>query len=505
VLCSSSNIEKVIGWNATFIQHSRIALPYLRIKNVTMKIYILFVLFLLNLSTGLGQIKHGLRDQQGRHFIPRGFVVNTNDHKGEVFFNSQDYLRMVRLGANSQVIRLELGKLSTFPGGQLDEKYLMKLDTLVDLGRHSGMKTVFKMTVYGVDSFVWEDFWQNKQNEYDTYIEAWKIIWNRYANDSSVLGYDIVNEPRKLTMEISYDELTKKYLIPLYQKIIDACHQINPNKKVLVQSIFMNKGEGIDNNQYAEITAPINRKNIIFAPHIYQDKIDFIKPVMNRFDKESDLLNAPIFIGEWGFPTFTSTDTLISGKLGQLSYRELYIRTAEVFDQMGVGSIKAWFLGNRTMQNFLPGGPSTWAIFSDKKAAGTVERKYITDIIARPYPQTIAGDIHSFMFNHATRTLDLKIKPDNQKGVSTIFIGANRHYPDGFSILVDDVFVMYHSPIKNVGLEVYLCPEEIDPQGFVWNEHTQKLTVLKWPDYETELNIRIVPGIRDFEEPTDEK
>lgn len=31
------------------------------------------------------QIKHGLRDTQGRHVIPRGFVVNTNDHKGEVF------------------------------------------------------------------------------------------------------------------------------------------------------------------------------------------------------------------------------------------------------------------------------------------------------------------------------------------------------------------------------------------------------------------------------------
>ncbi|MGB5557089.1 MAG: cellulase family glycosylhydrolase [Paracoccaceae bacterium] len=468
-----------------------------------MKISISLLILLFTSFIGFTQIKHGLRDDQGRHIIPRGFVVNTNDHKGEVFFNADDYLRMVRLGANSQVIRLELGKLSDFPGGKLDENYLMKLDTLVAHGRNSGMKTVFKMTVYGVDSFVWEDFWQNKKNEYETYIEAWKVIWNRYANDTSVLGYDIVNEPRKLTMEISYNELTKKYLIPLYQKIIDACHGINPEKKVLVQSIFMNKGEGIDNNQYAEITAPINRKNVIFSPHIYQDKIDFIKPVMDRFDKESDLLNAPIFIGEWGFPTFASTDTLISGKLGQLSYRKLYIRTAEVFDRMGVGSIKAWFLGNRSMQNFLPAGPSTWSIFSDKKDAGTVERKYITDVIARPFPQAIAGDIRSFMFNHATRTLDLQIKPDNQKGASTIFIGANRHYPDGFSILMDNDFVMYHDPIKNAGLEVYKCPNEINPQNFIWNEHTQKLTVLKWPDNGTELNIRIVPGIRDFEEPND--
>ncbi len=404
--------------------------------------YLICLLFLFTLTVQ-SQIKHGLRDAQGRHVVSRGFVVNTNDHKGEVSFNSDDYLRMERMGANAQVIRLELGKLSSFPGGKLDQQYLKKLDTLVAHGKNSGMKTVFKMTVYGVDSFVWEDFWQNKKNEYETYINAWRVIWKRYATESAVLGYDIVNEPRKLTMDISYTELTKKYLVPLYQKIIDACHEINADKKVLVQSIFMNKGEGIDNNQYAEITVPINRKNVIFAPHIYQDKIEFIKPVMDRFDKESKLLDAPIYIGEWGFPTFASTDTLISGKLGQLKYRE-------------------------------------------------------TDVIARPYPQTIAGDIQNFMFHFATRTLDLNLRSDNSKGASTIFIGANRHYPDGFSILIDADFVMYHNPLKNAGLEVYKLPENVNPSDFIWDDKTQKLIILKWPKDKSELHVKIVPGIHDF-------
>lgn len=473
------------------------------IKPMTMKIVFILLFFCLNSFIVSGQIKHGLRDSQGRHIIPRGFVINTNDHKGEVFFNSDDYTRMVRMGSNTQVIRLELGKLSSFPGGKLDDNYLIKLDSLVDLGRNAGFNTVFKMTVYGIDRFIWEDFWLNKNNEYNTYIAAWQVIWKRYAEEPSVLGYDIVNEPRKLTMKITYNELTKNYLVPLYQKIIDASNLINPKKKILLQSIFMNKGEGIDNNQYAEITTNVNRENIIFAPHIYQNKIEFIKPVMDRFDKESDFLNAPILIGEWGFPTFATTDTLISGPLGQLEYRELYIRTAEVFDRMGVGSIKAWFLGNRSMQNFLPGGPSTWAIFSDEKAAGTVERKYITDIIARPYPQTIAGDIRSFLFNHATRTLDITIKPNANKGASVIFIGANRHYPDGFSILIDDDFVMYHDPIKNKGLEVYKIPTNVNPQDFIWDEKTQKLNILKWPANKAVLNIQIVPGIRNYTEESD--
>ncbi|MFS4482758.1 cellulase family glycosylhydrolase [Hyunsoonleella sp. 2307UL5-6] len=444
------------------------------------------------------QIKHGLRDDAERHVIPRGFVINTNDHAGEVFFNSDDYARMVRMGANTQVVRLELGKLSNFPGGELEPNYLKKLDALVNLGRHSGIKTVFKMTVYGVDKFVWEEFWQNKKGEYDTYIDAWKVIWNRYNEDAYVLGYDVVNEPRKLSMDISYDDLTNKYLIPLYQKIIDESQKINEDKMILFQSIFMNKGEKIDNNQYSEITAPINRKNIIFAPHIYQNDVNFIKRNMDRFDKESDMLKAPILIGEWGFPTFATTDTIIDGKLGQLKYREMYIRTAEVFDKMGVGSIKAWFLGNRTMQNFLPGGPSTWSIFSDKTDAGTVERKYITDVISRPFPQTIAGDIQSFLFNFATRTLDINVITDNSKGASTVFIGANRHYPDGFSILINDDIVMYHDPLKKVSLETYKAPKGFNPSDFIWDAYTQKLTILKWPKDNNSLNIKIVPGLRNF-------
>lgn len=463
-----------------------------------MKNSVAFSLLAMISTITFSQIKHGLRDENQRHIIPRGFVINTNDGGGEVFFNGDDYLRMVRMGANTQVIRLELDKLSDFPGGKLQPNYLLKLDSLVALGEHVNIKTIFKMTVYGVHEFKWETFWQNKNNEYQTYVDAWKVIWKRYADHPNVIGYDVVNEPRKLNMEITYEDLTKNYLIPLYQNIIDESQKINPSKKILIQSIFMNRGEKIDNNQYAEITVPINRTNVVFAPHIYQNKDEFIERNMSRFEKESEMLKAPILIGEWGFPTFATTDTLISGELGQLRYAELYIKTAEIFDRMGVGSIKAWFLGNRTMQNFLPGGPSTWSIFSDSTDAGTVERKYITDIIARPYPQCIAGDIHSFIFNHATRSLDLHIISDNSKGESNIFIGANRHYPDGFSIIINKDLILFYNPLKQVGLETFISPDYVNPSDYIWDHQTQKLILKKWPKDRTSLNVRIVPGLHKF-------
>jgi endoglycosylceramidase len=167
-------------------------------------------------------IKHGLRDGEGRHMIPRGFVVNTNDAGGEVNFTQEDYVRMVRMGANVQVVRLELGKLSTFGNSIFQPEYLARLKHAVRLGREAGIKTVFKLTVYGAKGFSWPDLYFNQNNAQEKYISAWRHIWDAFKDNDAVIGYDLVNEPRKKELEQSYDELTSGYLIPLYEKIIDA-------------------------------------------------------------------------------------------------------------------------------------------------------------------------------------------------------------------------------------------------------------------------------------------
>jgi hypothetical protein len=212
---------------------------------------------------------------------------------------------------------------------------------------------------------------------------------------------------------------------------------------------------------------------------------------MKRFSKEADLQNAPIFVGEWGFPTFDKTDSTLTE---QLKYIDFYIHTVNKFDSLGVGTIKAWFNGNRTKQHFL-GSPSTWSIFADEEAVGTVERKYITDIIARPFPQSIAGDILNFKFDFPTRSLNASFITDNSKGASRIFVGADRHYPDGFSIIINNNFIMVHNPLKNAGLEVVKSSISDNPSDFIWDDAKQQIVVLQWPFDKKALNMRIIPGI----------
>ena len=137
-------------------------------------IAILFSLFIIPSSTA--QLKHAIRDEQGRHVIPRGFVINTDDSKGPIYYTTGDYHRMVKMGANFQVIRLRLGALGGYPGNELEESYLLHVDSLVQMAADAGLKTDFKMTVYMTDGFDWTDFWSNKKGEQETLVRAWKEI-----------------------------------------------------------------------------------------------------------------------------------------------------------------------------------------------------------------------------------------------------------------------------------------------------------------------------------------
>ena len=465
-------------------------------------IIILTSCFMLN--GALAQHSDLLRDEQGRHIIPRGFVINTENQKGDIYYTPDDYHRMVRMGANFQVIRLKLGRLGGYPGNEVEESYILHLDSLVQMGKNAGIKTDFKMTVYGTRGFSWDGFWRNENGEINHLISAWKSLWDRYRDEPAVFGYDLLNEPMKGGLDISYEKMESAYLVPLYIRLMDVCQQINPQKKILFQPLCIPISP--DWKEYLppfiRMQTPINRKNIIYAPHIYEGDPSRIPKWIERYQMDAAISGAPLFIGEWGAATFDRVDSSVTW---QHHFIDFYIETVRIFDSLGLGSIKPWFTGT-TAKYERPDwegwdkewwqAPYTWSIFKDNRNVGTVERKYITDIIARPYPQTIAGKIDSYRFDFPTRSLDVHLKTDNSKGASRIFIGADRHYPDGFSVICNDVFILYHNPLKNIGLEVLSTDRSSNPEDFIWNPDRQQLIILKWPEDKTDLHLTIEPGIR---------
>ena len=52
-----------------------------------------------------------------------------------------------------------------------------------------------------------------------------------------------------------------------------------------------------------------------------------------------------------------------------------------------------------------------------------------TDVIARPRPLVVAGEVKSFGFDFAARTFEMTFIPDSAKGESEIFVPIDRHFP----------------------------------------------------------------------------
>ena len=328
------------------------------------------------------------------------------------------------------------------------------------------------------------------------------MLWERYGDEEAVFGYDLLNEPMRGDLDVEYPEMESEYLIPLYRRLIDACQAVNPHKKILYQpiSVPICSDWDIYLPPFIEMKTPLNRKNIVYAPHIYEGDKSRIRLWITRYQKDAAVSGAPLFIGEWGAATYEEADSSLSE---QFRFIDFYAETAHVFDSLGLGSIKPWFLGTRSSyrEPEWEGWDKdwwkdryTWAIFRDYSAVGSVERKYIIDIISRPYPQCVAGTIDSYGFDLPTRTFRLALSADNSLGTSRIYIPADRHYPDGFTVSIG-AFQWICNPIANKGLEVVKSGEGGSIPELIWDPYRQQLVVVKWPSDGALQSLVVQPGL----------
>jgi hypothetical protein len=426
-----------------------------------------------------------LQDERGRRFLPHGYVTITEDSVGPVRYTADDYRRILRYAANCQVIRLSLAKLGGWPGYEMQDGYLRQLDEMVQMGREAGLKAAFKMTVYGIRNFNKEKGWDQllASDEHQRYlIETWKKLWTRYRTEPSVFGYDLLNEPFRGSLGESYEQVTRERLVPLYRKLIDQLRRISPDKWAIYQPLLLDIADrGPGKLPMAPMDIPLKCERIIFAPHGYFPNVRMHEEAVERHLQEAALSGARLMMGEWGRQTYEIHDVSLAE---QLKYQLLYADLANLFDSRHMGAIKPWFTGTRRP------GKYTWSIFSDSAAVGSVERKYIVDVIARPFPLFMAGNVIDFDYDFAARVLTVDFTPDRDTGPSEIFIGENRHYPDGFTVVYNGDIALVHEPAPKT-------PPENTSSAFRFDQSSQRLIVARWPAGSDHGKLQIRPGVLD--------
>ncbi len=444
-------------------------------------------------SAQVAPLGRPLLDPQGRQIVPGGFVTITEDKKGGVPYTPDDYRRMVRMGANFQVIRTTLGRLGGWPGRPGDPKYLAQLDSMVRMAREAGLQTIFKLVIYDLRPFGsadWDAIYHNTDGTRDTLTAAWEKLWTRYKDDPSVFGYDLLNEPQR---GLSPDEAycSREELLPTLRLLADAMHAISPEKWALYQPLYRETGTG--EGPFQPMVEPFGRDRIIYAPHLYSMDLDKMRKMLANYMREAALSNAPLLLGEWGPATDITADT---DPAKQATYTKVYQTTANTLDRNQVGAIKAWYTGSRSpLKNKSRPAPFTWAIFSDASPAGSVERKFITDTLARPRPLVVAGRLERYGYRFAAHTMEILLKPNARLGSTRIFVPAERHYPQGFHLEIGPGLILAHEP-GSTALRILHTENASDRQQakeILWDDGRQLLVIRKWIHAPQQLVIKIRP------------
>ncbi|MEA4935516.1 MAG: cellulase family glycosylhydrolase [Paludibacter sp.] len=448
-------------------------------------------------------------DEYNRHFIPNGVVIVTEDALGDLpDLERSDYQKMRNMGFNVQVIRLCLTRIGGWPGSHFRADFFKRVDRHILFAKENGIKTMFKLTLYDLTKESYgalkEEQWiallNNENGTRDKYIEAWSNVFQRYKNEPAVIGYDLLNEPLAsegfnrqypwvLFPEIFKDIPTfeKKFFIPLYNEVVSNLNKMSPEKYALIQWWHHippeHRKTGLPS---APVSAGVKGKNIFYAPHYYGTEPSVM---MERYLKDALVMNAPIIIPEYGAPVFNVTDTNIET---QLLYQYAFIRSLDLYDRYCVGLVKAWWCGSAPL--YEKKADRTWAMFEGRSHARGPERKYVTDLMCRPRPMAVDGVVNSFHYDFATRVFTMDFISGKGTAVSEIYLPVNRHYPDGCRIQV-------------AGIEMTILPDNrmivsgnknsriIDM--FHWDSDRQQLLVKKWPENNTRLLLKIVPGVQD--------
>jgi endoglucanase len=136
--------------------------------------------------------------------------------------------------------------------------------------------------------------WQSVENRNKT-ISLWRKLAERYANESTVAGYDILNEPNwgfedTLKDRNGLNEQKNIQLKQLLEDITTAIRQVDKNHIIIIE------GNGWGNNYRGML--PTWDKNMVLSFHKYwnENNLRSIQYILNYREQ----YNVPVWLGETG-------------------------------------------------------------------------------------------------------------------------------------------------------------------------------------------------------------
>lgn len=241
-------------------------------------------------------------------------------------------------------------------------------------------------------------------------VEGWRRLARRLATYENVIGFDVLNEPywgKYAVLGFEPDRLA-----PFYEEVARAVREHAPSWLLFAEpSASRNVG-------YPTQLPKLGVSGVVYAPHAYDADAEsgkgFDAAHREAFTRkiaelraEADALGAALFLGEYG------------GNADQPGIAE-YMDAA--YDAAGAAAASSAY----------------WAYDKDDgygllRPDGS-EKKVLADVLARPYPSRVAGDLVSYAYDDATRTATIRFVPDRASRAPTEIVVPARVAPAGVDV-----------------------------------------------------------------------
>ena len=168
------------------------------------------------------------------------------------------------------------------------------IDPVVGWCRKHGLRVVLDMhccpggqTGDNIDDSYGYPWLFTSEHEQAVYCEIWKRIAAHYANDATILAYDLMNEP--IAHHFPDKDALNKLLEPVQKKALAAIRSVDRRHVVMFAGAQWN-------GNFAPLSTTPCDDNLMYTCHRYWTKPDFIQDFVAFRDK----VNRPMYMGETG-------------------------------------------------------------------------------------------------------------------------------------------------------------------------------------------------------------
>lgn len=412
-------------------------------------------------------------DPYGRDLTLHGInVVNKNpdtNYLGHV--SQEDFVKFSTWGFN--VVRLGIiwDGLEHEPG-VYNEEYLKGIDEMIQWAADNDMYVFLDMhqDLYSVKfsdgapawatldneqahqkGHVWSDsylvspavqqsfdnFWANAPAPdgigiQDHYIKLWKHIAARYADNTTVIGYDIMNEPfmgsgannvmplllqayammlveqtgqnppSEEELMYMWSEERLKVLETLsekevYRKMIDGIYEVNAAFEQGTLTAFFQKSR--------DAIRKVNTKHIIFTEHSYFTNMG-VTGALGEIVDEHGKKDPLVAYAAHGYDLVVDTEALALGSNDRVEL--IFERIAETGKRLDVPVlIGEWGALHGTSQDLIPVADYLMSEFNRHGFGNTfwaygkhVEESMFLDVLKNPYPVSTSGNLKSYSYSY---------------------------------------------------------------------------------------------------------